>query len=145
MKTPSLPSIKARIEKKHPNNYRVDVKESTHCVLGHIIDIFVETEDEDLHYTTDKAYRVRLVSSQKLTPTYKSIRLQPHDSAVVIRGGKFDGQYITLIGSDGWLVTTTDISEVKAMRAAYAEENRAYISLHAQSCYRGTFEVVKVN
>lgn len=140
----SLDTVKARIAKKHPHNYRISATESTHCVLGHTVDVFVETEDEDIHYATDKAGRARLVSRRKLTPTYKSIRLQPADSAVIIRGGKYDGHYVVRHQGEGWLVTTTDVAEVKAMKAAYAEEVRNYTSFHAQYCYRGIFEVVRI-
>jgi len=144
MSTATIDTISARIAKKHPNNYCLSAKESTHCVLGYVIDVFVETEDEDLHYATDKAGRARLVSRRKLTPTYKSIRLQPRDSAVIIRGGKYDGHYVVRHQGEGWLTTTTDVAEVKAMKAAYAEEVRNYTAFHAQYCYRGTFEVVKI-
>jgi hypothetical protein len=140
----SLDTVKERIAKKHPRNYHISATESTHCVLGYTIDVFVETEDDNLHYATDKAGRARLVSRRKLTPTYKSVRLQPNDSAVIIRGGAYDGHYVVRHQGEGWLITTTDISAVKAMKAAYAEEVRNYTATHAQYCYRGTFEVVRI-
>jgi hypothetical protein len=144
MSTFTLETVTARIAKKHPRNYRISATESTHCVLGYVIDVFVETEDENLHYATDKAGRARLVSRRKLTPTYKSIRLQPSDSAVIIRGGQYDGHYVVRHQGEGWLVTTTDVAEVKAMKASYAEEVRNYTAIHAQYCYRGTFDVVRI-
>jgi hypothetical protein len=142
--TPTIDSIIARLAKKHPIHYELSAKECTHCVLGHTIYAWVELENEKIMYATDKAYRLRVVSVDPVTPTYKSIRLQAKDSAVIIRGGQYDGQYIVSIESDGWLKLGT-ASEVKPMRRAYAEENRSYVAHHAQYCYRGTFEVVPFN
>lgn len=136
-------SIAARLAKKHPLHYDITTTESTHCVLGHTIYAWVELEDEKIMYATDKAYRLRVVSVDPVTPTYKSIRLQPKDSAVVIRGGKYDGQYVVTAEADGWLKTGS-IADTQPMRAAYAHELRNYVAHHAQYCYRGTFEVVPV-
>lgn len=142
---PTVNDIIERLAKKHPVNYSIDASESTHCVLGTTIYAYVELEDEKLMYATDKAGRLRIVKRDMLTPTYKSIRQQLKDSAVVIRGGKYDGHYVQRHQGDGWLITTTDVNEVVSMRLAYAEEFRNYIGFHAQHCYRGAFEVVQVN
>lgn len=138
---PTIDMIIARVAKKHPVNYGISATESTHCVLGHTIYVFIELEYEKIMYATDKSYRLRIARSEQLTPTYKLIRLQAKDSAVIIRGGQYDGQYIVSVEADGWLKLGT-ASEVKPMRAAYAEETRSYVAHHAQYCYRGTFEVV---
>lgn len=140
----SIDNVIARLTKKHPVNYGISASESNHCVLGFTIYGWVETDGEKLMYSTDKAGRLRVCRREKLTPTYKSVRLEPHDSAVIIRGGKYDGHYIVRSEGDGWLKTTTDINEVKPMRNYYANDYRNYISHHAQYCYRGTFEVIKI-
>jgi hypothetical protein len=142
--TPTIDMIIARVAKKHPVNYGISANENTHCVLGHTIYVFIELEDEKIMYATDKSYRLRVARSEQLTPTYKLIRLQAKDSAVIIRGGQYDGQYIVSIESHGWLKLGS-ASEVKPMRRAYAEENRSYVAHHAQYCYRGTFEVIAIN
>lgn len=138
----TIAAVTAKLEKKHPINYSIHVSESTHCVFGYVVDGFVETEDEKLHYATDKAGRLRLISRDKLTPTYKSVRLQPVDHVIRIIGGIYDGQYYIATKHDGYLELTTDISHALKMRRYTANEVRNYISFHAQHCYRGTFEVV---
>lgn len=144
MNTISTDTIIARLAKKHPVNYSITASESNHCVLGYTIYAYVELQDEKLMYSTDKAGRLRVIRREKLTPTYKSVRLQPHDSAVIIRGGKYDGQYIVRYEGEGWLKTTTNVEEVKPMRDYYAKEFRNYIDHHVQYCYRGQFEVVNI-
>jgi hypothetical protein len=142
--TPTIDMIIARLTKKHPISYEITATETTHCVLGHTIYAWVELEHEKIMYETDKSYRLRVVSVDAVTPTYKSIRLQAKDSAVIIRGGQYDGQYIVSVESDGWLKLGS-ASDVKPMRKAYAEETKSYAAHHAQYCYRGTFEVVSIN
>jgi C-terminal processing protease CtpA/Prc len=137
---PTIAYIIARLAKKHPLNYDISATESTHCVLGHTIYAWVELESQKIMYATDKAYKLRVVSVEELTPTYKSIRLQPKDSVVMIRGGQYDGKYVTAYEGDGWL-KTGGIPDIP-MKAAYAKEFRDYVAHHAQYCYRGTFEVV---
>lgn len=140
----STDNVIANLTKKHPVNYGITASESNHCVLGHTIYGYVETEDERIMYSTDKAGRLRVSSRENLTPTYKRIRLEPRDSAVIIRGGEYDGHYVVRNEGEGWLKTTTDIKEINPMRESYAKEVRDYINVHSQYCYRGTFEVVKI-
>jgi hypothetical protein len=140
---PTIDTIIARLAKKHPLHYDISATENTHCVLGYTIYAWVELEHEKIMYATDKAYRLRIVRTEELTPTYKAIRLQAKDRAVVIRGGQYDGKYILSIEPDGWL-KLGDVSAVKPMRSAYAEETRNYVAHHAQYCYRGNFEVVQI-
>lgn len=137
--------ISARIEKKHSNYYHLSVSDSEHCVLGYNVDVFIELEDEKIHYATDKAGRLRVCKRERLTPTYKAIRQEPHDSVVIVTDGPYKGQYICGGGYDGWYNTTTDINAVKKMRHSYAVEARNRIAFNAQYCYGGNFEVVKIN
>lgn len=137
-------SLAAHIAKKHPNNYSITTNENTNCVLGHTVYAFVETEDEKLMYGTDKAGRCRLLSRDQLNPTYKSIRLQPKDSLVRIKGGKYDGHYIIQHTGEGWFKTSLNLADANPMRASYANDFRSYCAFHAQYCYRGEFEVVKI-
>lgn len=139
----TVAAITARIEKKHPNNYYLDVSDSDHCVLGYSVHALIELEDEKIYYATDAAGRLRVTKRESLTPTYKSIRLQPKDSVVMVMDGKYKGQYICGGGHDGWYDTTTDINAVKKMRHSYAIEARNRIAFNAQYCYGGKFEVVK--
>jgi hypothetical protein len=141
--THTTATIIDRLAKKHPVHYDISASENTHCVLGHTIYAWVELENEKIMYATDKAYRLRVVRVEELTPTYKAIRLQPKDCAVVIRGGQYDGQHVIRYDGDGWL--KLGVSTTQPMRAAYAEEFRSYVAHHAQYCYRGTFEVVTID
>lgn len=141
----TIAAVTAKLEKKHPINYSISVSESTHCVMGHIVDGFVETEDEKLHYATDKIGRLRLIRRTKLTPTYKSVRLQPIDHVIRIVGGAYDGQYYVATKHDGYLNLTHDIAKAHVMRQYTANEVRNYIAFHAQHCYRGTFEIVALH
>jgi hypothetical protein len=138
-------NVISKLTKKHPANYGITASESTHCVLGRTIYAFVETVDEKLMYGTDKAGRVRLLRTEKLTPTYKNVRNDPKNSAVIIRGGKYDGHYIVRHNGEGWLTTSTDSKDVTLMQAYYAQDHRNYIAHNAQYCYRGTFEVVTID
>jgi hypothetical protein len=103
MNRQNIGSVITRLTKKHPVNYGISASESNHCVLGYTIYGYVETEDEKIMYSTDKAGRLRVCRRETLTPTYKSIRLEQRDSAVVIRGGKYDGRYIVRHEGEGWL------------------------------------------
>jgi hypothetical protein len=137
-------NVISRLTQKHPINYGISASENTHCVLGTTIYAFVELEDEKLMYKTDARGRLLVCKRETLTPTYKSVRLQPKDSAVIIRGGNYDGHYVVKHQGEGWLKTTTDISEVTAMSNYDTADWRNYIGFHAQYCYRGQFEVVAI-
>lgn len=141
----AVATITARIEKKHPNSYYLDVSDSNHCVLGYSIHALVETEDEKIFYATDSAGRLRVTRRDLLSPTYKAIRNEPLDSVVMVSGGVYNGQYICGGGHDGWYDTTTDVNAVKKMRHSYAVESRNRIAFNAQRCYGGKFEVVRIN
>lgn len=134
--------ITARLTKKHPTHYYLSVSDSQHCVLGYSIHALIELEDEKVYYATDAAGRLRVTKRERLTPTYLSIRKQPYDSAVIIRGGHYDGHYVVRTQGEGWLITSTNPADVKPMRKAYADEVRNYVAFHAQYCYRGTFETI---
>lgn len=140
----TIETVTASLTAKHPKYYSLSVKESSHCVIGYSIDAFIETEDEKLHYCVYNAGRLRCVKREKLTLTYKSVRNEPKDSAIIIRGGKYDGHYMVRYEGDGWLKLSTDVVEVQPMRESDAKEFRNYIARHAQYCYRGTFEVVSL-
>lgn len=137
--------VAAKLGQKHPAAYSISTKEDTHCVLGHTVYGWVETEDEKLFYSTDKAGRLRLVSRDTLTPTYKSVRLEPKDSVVRVAGdGPYAGKYILNETVDGWYNTTENISEASPMRRYYADIARNNIARNAQYCYGGKFEVVTI-
>jgi len=138
----SVAAITAKIQAKHANIYYLSVTDSDHCVLGYSVHALVELEEEKIYYRTDAAGRLRVTKRERLTPTYLSIRKQPKDSVVIIRGGKYDGQYICGGGHDGWYDTTFDINKVVKIRYSYAIETRNRIAFNAQYCYRGTFEIV---
>jgi len=144
--TKTTPQIVAdKLAKKHIGAYSIATKEDTHCVLGHCVYGFVETEDESLMYSSDKAGRLRLVRSEKLTPTYKSIRLEPRDSVVRVGGnGQYAGLYVGRETVDGYYELTANIADVIPMRHSYAVEARNRIAFNSQYCYGGKFEVVKI-
>lgn len=138
-------NVAQRLTEKHPNAYSISTSENTDCVLGHTVYGFVETEDEKLMYSTDKAGRVRLVKRETLNPTYKSVRMQPKDSVVRIAGdGKYAGLYVGKETVDGWYNTTPNHNEVALMRKSDADSACARIAFNAQYCYGGKFEVVTI-
>jgi len=139
-------SLAAHIAKKHPNSYSLTTSENTHCVLGHTVYAFVETEDEKLMYSTDKAGRCRLVDREKLTPTYRSVRMQPKNCVIRVAGeGPYKGLYMLNETIDGWYNTTPNISDAKPMSKWVADQVRSRIAFNAQHCYGGKFEVVAIS
>lgn len=141
----TIDQVLAKISKKHPVNYSITANESTHCVLGHTIYVFVELEDEKLMYATDKAGRARIVHRESLTPTFKSVRLQPIDHVIQITGdGPYKGHYYAGGEYDGYIKTTTDITKAHKMCHYTASEEAKYWAFHAQYCYGRNFVAISV-
>lgn len=142
----TVKSLSAYLTKKHPINYSISTSESNDLVLGYIVYGFVETENEKLMYSTDKAGRVRLVRKDTLNPTYKSVRLQPKDRVIKIVGeGPHKGKFVVRQEPDGWLTTTAERNEAPLYRQYDANSIVSRLSFNAQYCYGGKFEAILVN
>lgn len=138
-------AVAERLAKKHPNNYSLSTSENTHCVLGHTVYGFVETEDEKLMYCTDKAGHLRLVKRDILNPTYKSVRQQPKNCVIQITAdGLYKGKYVLRQLCDGFLDLTDNIEEAHTSCDYYAKQIVSRLLHNAQYCYGGKFEIVNL-
>lgn len=135
--------MREKLQAKYPNAWDISVSAMQGGPYAR-----VETDDEWISYSFDATNKLRVSSRKTINPTYKSVRLEPKDSVVMIKGGKYDGHYIVKCEGEGYFKTSTNVADARPKAKYDADNFRNYCAFHTQYRYVGEvgrFVVVNIN